>query len=223
VVELAALEIADRPEAWAGLGFAVEDGSCRIGQVSHQLAGTPAPAGERPSKGIVSWSLAGLDQDRPGGDTSGIDGLNTRPVNGAIPDPVAPPRHRNGTLVIDHVVVFTPDLERTARALSEAGCRERRRRHAQTYGREMVQVFFRLGEVVLEVVGGPQPSGDGPARFFGLAFTVADLDATARYLGDRLHPAKGAVQPGRRIATLDRGAGSTVAMAFMSPGPVDYT
>ena len=87
----------------------------------------------------------------------------------------------------------------------------------------MVQVFFRLGEVVLEVVGGPQPSGDGPARFFGLAFTVADLDATARYLGDRLHPAKGAVQPGRRIATLDRGAGSTVAMAFMSPGPVDYT
>ena len=52
---------------------------------------------------------------------------------------------------------------------------------------------------------------------------MADLDATARYLGDRLHPAKGAVQPGRRIATLDRGAGSTVAMAFMSPGPVDYT
>jgi hypothetical protein len=71
--------------------------------------------------------------------------------------------------------------------------------------------------VILEVVGPPQPTEDGPARFFGLAWTVADLDATAAYLGDRLHPAKEAVQKGRRIATLDRTAGSTVAHAFMSP------
>ncbi|MBV9662995.1 MAG: glyoxalase, partial [Actinobacteria bacterium] len=62
------------------------------------------------------------------------------------------------------------------------------------------------------------PTGDGPARFYGLAFTVADLDATAAYLGDRLRPAKDAVQPGRRIATLDKSAGSSVAIAFMSPG-----
>jgi hypothetical protein len=52
-----------------------------------------------------------------------------------------------------------------------------------------------------------------------LAFTVAELDATARFLGERMRPPKEAVQPGRRIATLDRSAGSTVAMAFMSPDP----
>ena len=43
----------------------------------------------------------------------------------------------------------------------------------------MRQTFFRLGPVILELVGPPQPDGDGPARFWGIAFTVADLDATA--------------------------------------------
>jgi hypothetical protein len=38
-------------------------------------------------------------------------------------------------------------------------------------------------------------------------------------LGPRLLPAIDAVQPGRRIATLDRSAGSSVAMAFLSPEP----
>ncbi|HMC52685.1 MAG TPA: VOC family protein [Acidimicrobiales bacterium] len=223
MVELAALEIADQPDVWAGLGFAVEDGVCRVGQVEHRLIGGPG-------KGIVSWSLAGDETGVPGGSRS-VDGLGTRSVPRAPRAPHPPPapeasagprRHANGCLVVDHLVVSTPDLERTVAALTDAGCRERRRRHTATYGREMVQSFFRLGEVVLEVVAAPQPTGDGPARFFGLAFTVVDLDATAQWLGDRLHPAKEAVQPGRRIATLDRGAGSTVAMAFMSPGPVEY-
>jgi hypothetical protein len=216
MVELAGLEIADRSGAWAGLGFAVENASCGIGQVTHHLAGPPG-------KGILSWSLAGLAPgDRDGGGLDSIDGLDTTPPAGARPDPTTAPAHPNGALVVDHLVVFTPDLERTVRALTDAGCRERRRRRSENDGRVMVQAFFRLGDAVLEVVGGPEPSGSGPARFFGLAFTVADLDATAAYLGDRLHPAKEAVQPGRRIATLDRGAGSSVAMAFMSPGPLEY-
>ena len=78
------------------------------------------------------------------------------------------------------------------------------------------KAFFRAGEVILEVVGPPTPDGDGPAGFYGLAFNVVDLDETAGFLGDRLHPAKEAVQEGRRIATLDKGAGSSVAIAFMS-------
>ena len=86
----------------------------------------------------------------------------------------------------------------------------------------MRQAFFRMGPVILEVVGGRKSTGDGPARFFGIAFNVADMDATAAYLGDRLHPAKKAVQPGRLIATLDKGAGSTVGMAFMSEGEAEY-
>jgi hypothetical protein len=83
----------------------------------------------------------------------------------------------------------------------------------------MQQAFFKLGEVILELVGPKEPSGDGALRFYGLAWTVRDLDATAAFLGDRLKPAKDAVQPGRRIATLASTAGSTVPHAFMSPEP----
>jgi hypothetical protein len=48
---------------------------------------------------------------------------------------------------------------------------------------------------------------------------VADLDALAARLGEQLAPAKDAVQPGRRIATLRAGAGVSPAMAFMTPEP----
>jgi len=121
-------------------------------------------------------------------------------------------------VAIDHVVVTTPDLDRTVEALAAVGLEARRTREAGT----MRQVFFRLGDrggPILELVGPPVPSGDGPARFFGLALTTADLDATARQLGDRLGWAKDAVQPGRRIATLRTTAGLTTSVAFMTPAP----
>ncbi len=84
----------------------------------------------------------------------------------------------------------------------------------------MRQVFFRLGEVILEVIGAPDTHGEGDAGFFGLAHTVADLDAVAKLLGPAPGNVKDAVQPGRRIATLrHRDVGMSVATAFMSPEP----
>jgi hypothetical protein len=79
-----------------------------------------------------------------------------------------------------------------------------------------LQRFFRLGEVILEVVGPVEPSGDGPAQFWGFAFTVADIDATAAHLGERVGRPKPAVQRGRRIATLRTQPGVSVPVAFMS-------
>jgi hypothetical protein len=93
----------------------------------------------------------------------------------------------------------------------------RRTREAGRAEQPRRQAFFRLGGTIVEVVGSPTASGPGPAEFWGLAFTVADLDATVEFLGDRLHPAADAVQPGRRIATLAPAGGSTVPLAFMSP------
>jgi hypothetical protein len=58
----------------------------------------------------------------------------------------------------------------------------------------------------------------GPARLWGLAFGVDDLDRTARSLGDMLGTPRNAVQPGRRIATLRAEAGLGPAIAFMSRG-----
>ncbi len=59
---------------------------------------------------------------------------------------------------------------------------------------------------------------DGPARLWGLAFGVDDLERTAQSLGDLLGAPRDAVQPGRRIATLRGEAGLGPAIAFMSPG-----
>ena len=201
---LAALAVADEPAAWQDAGFAVDDdGRCWLGDVSVTLApGT--------GKGVTAWSVDGID-----GPVDGLPVLDLPPVEPAD----AAVLHPNGTTAIDHVVVMTPDLDRTVAALERAGLEPRRMRDADSGGRAIRQVFFRLGDPILEVVGSPQPSGGGPARFFGLALTVADLDATATALGEHLGEVKEAVQLGRRIATLRRSAGCTTALAFMSPPP----
>jgi hypothetical protein len=193
VAVLTALEVADPAEAWADLGFAVSDGVCPIDAVAYVLGA--------PGKGVVSWSVEGVTHKE-------IDGLRDGPSVEPAPSPAQP----NGVIALDHLVISTPNLGRTIERFEDAGLELRRTRDA---GR-IHQAFFKVGKVILEVIGPPQPGGDGPARFWGLAWTVDDLDATAAYLGDRLHPAKDAVQPGRRIATLDKSAGSTVAHAFMS-------
>lgn len=201
---LAGLAVADPPELWSELGFSVTAGSCRVGTVDIAFGA--------PGSGVVSWALAAAEPVAGGA----LDGLVTTCGGGASPG-CPPGRHDNAVTSIDHVVVATPDLERTVGALARLGLTERRRRDAgRPGGRSMTQVFFRLGEVILELVGPPEPAGDGPARFYGLAFQVSDLESTAAVLGPRLRPVKPAVQPGRFIATLDRAAGSTVDMAFMS-------
>jgi hypothetical protein len=85
----------------------------------------------------------------------------------------------------------------------------------------MLQVFFKLGQPILELIGPKEPAGDQPARFYGLAFTSSDLALTGKFVGDALHTPKDAVQPGRQIATLDKTAGSTIGIAIMSPETED--
>jgi hypothetical protein len=146
---------------------------------------------------------------RLGHSTPGISGWTL--VDAAEHDPPATPDHPNGVRSIDHVVLLTPHLDRSIDDLSAQGLDLRRVRDA---GNGLRQAFFRMGPVILEVVG-DMPDEAEP-RLWGVTFTVDDLDATAAFLGDRLRPAKDAVQPGRRIATLDQAAGSTVPIAFMS-------
>jgi hypothetical protein len=211
MARLVALTVADAPDAWRDLGFGLSGDAAYVGGVAHRL-----DAG-RAGRGITGWQVSGVALP-PG--PHEVDGLRTmveEPEDAGDDDLVGATFHPNGVVAIDHVVVATPDHDRTLAALQAGGMRLLRTRTADTYGAPMVQGFFRLGPVVVEVVGPAEPAGDGPAQFFGIAFTVADLDATARYLGARLHPATDAVQPGRRIATLDREAGVRTRLAFMSP------
>jgi catechol 2,3-dioxygenase-like lactoylglutathione lyase family enzyme len=239
VAALVSLDVGDPPALWRSLGFALgDDASCDVGGVVLRLG---APHGS----GVVGWTLSGADglSELPvsGLPASGIP-VSGLPASG-IPvseetapsaersshsDPSPPSdlsccvgrrEHPNGVIGLDHVVVTTPDLARTTAAFEACGVRLRRTRDIDTGGGPMRQAFFRLGPVVVEVVGPASSAGDGPAGFWGLAFTVEDLGVTAAVLADALGPVSDAVQPGRRIATLRRSAGSSVPVAFMTAAP----
>jgi catechol 2,3-dioxygenase-like lactoylglutathione lyase family enzyme len=202
------LVLTDEPEAWRDCGFRVEGGLCEVG--SGRLRLEPGA----PGRGIVGWSLRGL----AGGE---LDGL---PTTSSERLPARGDEHPNGAISIDHVVAFTPDLERTTDALRSAGLDFRRLREGPTPGGARRQSFFRLGEAVLEVIEAPPGSRireerDGPARLWGIAFLVRDLERPASVLGERLGRARDAVQPGRRIAPLRKEAGLGPAVAFITPGP----
>jgi hypothetical protein len=201
VPELVALDVAADPHAWRALGFVVDADVCAVDGVAIRLGA----AGRK----ISAWALA----DVPAGVE--VDGLPT------VPPPPSPPTaasHANGTVALDHLVVMSPDADRTIKALAVHGIEPRRQRHTDQYGPPFTQTFFRLGRPILELIGPDTPAGSEPARFYGVAFTVDDLDGTAALLGDRLGRVKNAVQPGRRIATLRREAGAGIPVAFMSPG-----
>lgn len=201
------LVLADQPERWAELGFTVQDGCCQLGLVRVRLAGPAA------GQGIIRWSLRGIAGTE-------LDGLPT--VRTESPPPQSVSTHANGVLAIDHIVAMSPALERTVQALQAAGLPLRRIRDEPTPAGAPRQAFFRLGAEILEVVqepgdvvdraGGP----DRPARFWGLALIVEDLDRAADGLGQRVGSIRTAVQPSRRIATLRRSAGLAVPVALMS-------
>ena len=197
---LVQLDVADDPASWAAAGFSVVDDRVQLGTVSVRLAGRAA------GRGITGWTLAGLTV--ADGD---LDGLPTRSLDGAdeaegLVDDGRAPAHPNGVVGLDHVVVLSPDLQRTIGACEEAGLDLRRIRETTSYGSPMRQAFFRLGPTVLEVVSGDvgdgAPAAEAPATWFGLAVDVDDLDQTAGLLGEGLGRIKVAVQDGRRIATF---------------------
>ena len=203
--ELDELFLVDGPEPWRAAGFDSDGDTVEVGSVRLRLG--------RPGKrGIVGWSLRGTAARE-------LDGLDTH-VSTAQPADGDP--HPNGVVSIDHLVVMSPDLDRTVAALEAAGFELRRLREGDTPGGSFRQAFFRMAEVILEVVEAPAELGlsaGGPARLWGISFLVEDLEATAASLGDLLGSPRDAVQPGRRIATLRREAGIGTAVPFMSPGP----
>jgi hypothetical protein len=188
------LDVADAADAWSGAGFRVEDGVCTISRVRVRLVG------KGPRRGIVGWALDSPD----------------------VPAAPAAP-HPNGAVAVDHVVMLSPDFDTTVEELESQGFELRRMREGATPGGSTRQAFFRAGEPILEVVQAPEGSSvardrGGPARLWGLACVVEDMEATAAALGDLLGSPREAVQPGRRIATLRSEAGLGPALAFMTPG-----
>ena len=210
------LVIGDDPAAWQALGFAVgDDGTFALGGVRVRLVR---------GRAAVELRIEGLDTDRPDGlavvrvrharrGPPAAAAAAARPeptaasARAARRDPPAVSPHPNGATAIDHVVVFTDDRNRTAVALAAAGGDVRRRGDPPELPAPMA--FVRFGELVVEVA-----QAGGPARIWGVSFVVPDLDALA---GPLLGAARPAVQPGRRIVTVSRAAGLSLAVALITP------
>lgn len=215
-VSIDEIELADEPSAWRSLGFAVDRDAFVLGGIRLLLSG------RRAGRGIVGWSLREIA-------STDLDGLpTTASANPQLPAttvhlPLAVAGHPNGISSIDHVVAFSPQLDRTVTALRGANLDLRRVREQPTPAGAPRQAFFRLGEAVLEVVQIPDGEiaraggKDAPARFWGLALIATDIERTVDALGEHASEIRPAVQPGRRIATLRRSAGLALPVAVMSP------
>ena len=200
-VRLAAIDIGGSADPWVALGMRVDDQG-RIPFNNGALEFVPG------GHGVIALAIEGVD-DLP----DNIDGVAVRPGS------VAPAiEHPIDVLEIDHVVIVTDSLERTSRAVSDVlGLECRRIRETDS----VRQAFHRFADqggrrgCIVEIVENAERSAAGA---FGLVLNVADIDATAERLGPELiGTPKPAVQPGRRIATVRRGAGLGVALALMSP------
>ncbi|HWF31715.1 MAG TPA: hypothetical protein VG188_04070 [Solirubrobacteraceae bacterium] len=201
------LVLADEPERWSALGFDVERDRVRLGTVRVRLAGEDA------GRGILGWSLRGLDSTE-------LDGLQTARSESAVP--AGAPAHPNGVAAIDHVAAMSPALDRSVAALQAAGLDLRRIREQPTPAGAPRQAFFRLGAEILEVVQEPEQAverrggAERPARLWGLALLAPELERTVAALGEHAGEPRDAVQAGRRIATIKRSAGLAVPVALIS-------
>src|SRR5688572_8999820 len=110
VAAVTGLTVGDAPDLWRELGFTLaDDGTCTVGDVRIRFTAD--------GRGLRAWSVHGVHVD---GDR--LDGLRTDIE-------AAPPRgepHPNGITEINHVVVWTPDHDRTIDALADAGFELRR-------------------------------------------------------------------------------------------------
>lgn len=121
--------------------------------------------------------------------------------------------HPNGVVAVDHVVAVTGDFDAALAHYAQTGFEPRRIREVPNS--DTRQAFYVLGTALLELAGPVE--GEGEPRYWGITFVASDLDALAAQLGDRLGSVRDAVQPGRRIVTLRREAGSSIPIAFMTP------
>ena len=179
------LTVAGDADTWRSIGLTVTDDGL-IPLIGTSIRVVPGADG---GSGVIGWTLSGEGLD--GDPEFDVDGLRTGVVDAADPTFAA---DQLGVSSLDHVVVTTPDLERTSTAIAEAtGCDLKRIRDLGA----MRQGFHRIGRggLIVELVERPDVP-PGPASFWGLVLIVDDIDAACALIGDdRVSPPKNAVSP----------------------------
>lgn len=177
-------------DEWARLGFTV-DGTLCVGTVVHGLGSA-----------TMTWGFDELHADASplGVETSKVDRTDGRPQS-----------HPNGVDRVDHVVYTVPSLDDAVDALTAVLGAEPRRRFKPRGPDGPEMAFYRVGDALIEVVGGRV---DAP-RLWGIAYICADLDACAaavREAGGDIGDPKPAVQGGRIATVRSSPGGLPVAM-----------
>ena len=195
-------------DPWVAIGLHFSsDGRANVGN-------TWLHCDSRLPPGLHSWVLCDAPQA-----VSSIDGLVTSYVDDVPALKMGSANKASNSfqlaiLGVDHVVVNTPDLQRTSDALAAATGEPLKR--VRDAGNGVQQGFHRLGGVIVEIVSSPNMLA-GPAIFWGLVFVVDDVDDVFIHVGpDVLSPPKPAVQPGRNIATFRSAAQLGVPCALMT-------
>lgn len=107
---------------------------------------------------------------------------------------------------LDHVVVFSSDIEATRDLYAEGmGIRLALDRSFEKRGVRLI--FFRIGGVTIEIAGrlGAKPRSDAADRFGGLAWQAPELDATHSRLkadGFDISEIRDGHKPGTRVCTV---------------------
>ncbi|KXS17416.1 hypothetical protein M427DRAFT_133529 [Gonapodya prolifera JEL478] len=211
------VRIADESAGWRAAGFNVRnDGQFNIGDVDFQLLGkNAARPGQYP---VLSWLL--LDPSaraRPGSfETRAVEGLDIR-LTSEDPGEAIKRAHPNRAEQVASLVIQTPDVERTVKALKDTLGMEPRRVIIPKDGKAPTMALFKIGSTIIEVV-----RGSGQTRFWGLMVETQDIEKTYELVKERggARKLKDAVQPGRKIFTLENKAvGVGVDVAFISRNP----
>ncbi len=203
--ELRRLLVCDKPDAWIDAGFSVTNNETSIGGIALRFVET---TGDGQTGGIIGWEMTEIED-------GSIDGIFSIATDAP---PATPTMHPNGVSHLDHVVVMTPDIERTTTAMRSFGFSVKRTREVPGTDPVKLQLFIWAGETILEVVGPTDPTGNGPASIWGLALTTENMEHATNAVGQFISTPKPAVQPGRQIATINsKGLGMTTALALMTP------
>lgn len=219
MTRIVAVEIGGEIEPWESIGLHIAGGRAVVGSVAIRFVGGK-PGIRRvlvddPDKSIAL--SASQPSERGGADPSAFE-IDDSPWGlASSASPLDSPQHAPhpvGAKMIDHFVLMTPDMHRTCGAIELVlGEPLKKIRNA---GNGVQQGFFRLGEVIVEVVESPQVPPGG-AVWWGLVLIVDDLDEVTAWLGpDVISLPRKAVQPGRFIASVRSSVGLGVPVALMS-------
>lgn len=200
--QISELSLPGAPPLWEAIGFAVVSGSFALGDVTCRLDATEP-----------SWGFAGAESV-----PSEICGI---PTTGAQLPPLssATPPHANGAFKIDHVVLVSQSPTKTKTELEAFGLVARGARLLGGGSSRRAAMFFWSGELLIELVGPADeaPEGSSRAQLWGVTFVADDFDRLNAIAGGLVGPPRNAVQPGRKIVTIDGSAGLGVGVAFITP------